>query len=89
MVQESMQQHSPFDVVFMDAQMTEIHGPEAAAAMRAMGFRGMVVAVSGNVVEEDVQHFKKCGADAFISKPLELEKVEKVMAGMEAVLCCV
>jgi CheY-like chemotaxis protein len=72
---------NPIDIIFMDSQMTVVHGPEAATKIREMGFTGMLAAVSGNILDEDVQHFKACGADLFISKPLDLSKVNEVVAG--------
>lgn len=81
MVKASMDQSKSFDIIFMDAQMTRVHGPEAALAIRKLGYVGAIVAVSGNVLEEDVVRFKKCGADVYITKPLELSKVEEVLLG--------
>lgn len=74
------EQGSSVDVVFLDSQMTHVHGPEAAAAIRSLGYTGLIVAVSGNVLDEDVLHFKRSGANSFISKPLDLSKIQDVLA---------
>ena len=71
----------PIDVIFMDAMMTNMHGPEATIAIRDLGYRGCIVAVTGNTLKEDVNHFLSCGADVFLSKPLQLSQLMKVMNG--------
>ena len=86
MVQKSKHQDEPIDIIFMDAQMTHVHGPEAAATIREMGYVGVIVAVSGNIMDEDVARYKKCGADLYLTKPLDLDKVEEVVTGMHAEL---
>ena len=43
LVQMAMEESRPFDVVFMASVMIHIQGPEAAQAMRAMGYGGMIV----------------------------------------------
>ena len=43
LVRMAMVESRPFDVVFMASVMIHIQGPEAAQAMRAMGYGGMIV----------------------------------------------
>jgi len=47
-----------------------MNGPEATAELRRLGFTTLIVGITGNVMEADVQHFISHGADAVIAKPL-------------------
>jgi CheY-like chemotaxis protein len=72
---------TPISIVFMDAIMTTVHGPEAARAMRDMGYTGCIVAVTGNTLQEDVDHYLSCGANLLLGKPLQLDKLREVLQG--------
>ena len=51
-----------------------MHGPDATAELRKAGYQGIVVGVTGNVLQDDIDYFFKCGADAVLSKPLNISK---------------
>ena len=59
----------PETIVFMDNIMIDLHGPEAAKQMREAGFKGGIIALTGNLVKEDVLLFLDAGADRLIGKP--------------------
>lgn len=61
--------------------MTKVHGPEAATVMRRMGYTGRIVAVTGNTLQEDIDHFLASGADIFLGKPLQLDRLQEVLEG--------
>jgi CheY-like chemotaxis protein len=48
-------------------------GPEATQKIRALGYTGVIVGVTGNVLEEDTKEFRDLGADAVLPKPFELQ----------------
>ena len=75
-----MEENQPFDAVFMDSVMIQMQGPEAAQAMRAMGFGGMIVGVTGNVMAEDVAHYLQAGADKVLFKPVEVDELDAVLS---------
>ena len=81
MVKTSIEQHSPYDIVLMDHQMPVMDGPAAAAAMRKLGFRGMIVGVSGHVLMEEGKHFLAQGADKVLSKPLVVSDLYNIISG--------
>ena len=68
-----------FDIICMDSVMESIDGLEATRCIRALGFRGVIVAISGNVQPEDVNAFMTAGADHFISKPFDLQQFSEVL----------
>ena len=60
----------PYDVIFMDNSMPIMNGPSAAKAIRELGVTVPIIALTGNVLEDDVRNFKFCGANAVLEKPL-------------------
>lgn len=60
-----------FDVVVLDNLMARMHGPETAERLRALGYKGMIVGLSGNSLEEDLKEFERRGANAVLVKPLD------------------
>lgn len=74
----------PFDVVFMDNIMIRMHGPEAATAMRTIGYEGLIVGVTGNVMAHDVSQYLDSGADFILSKPVKLEELVAVFRRLRA-----
>ena len=43
---------------------------EATAAIRALGFDRLIIALTGNVMDDDISCFMAAGADAVLAKPL-------------------
>ena len=56
-------------------------GIEACKLIRTMGFRGPIVAVTGNIVPEDVEEFLAAGADKLVGKPMKLETLVTTLDG--------
>ena len=65
---KSPENHIAF--IIIDNIMLNMHGPEAVARMRAAGYSGNILALSGNVLESDQFDFFKQGANFFVRKPL-------------------
>ena len=79
LVRRAMEEGRPFDAVFMDSVMMHMQGPEAAQAMRAMGFEGLVVGVTGNVMADDVALYLQAGADRVLFKPVVVDELDTVL----------
>ena len=68
----------PFDCILMDNQMPNMDGPTAASRLRELGWEGLIIGVSGNVLKEDVQYYKSMGANAVLPKPLNMTDLEEI-----------
>jgi CheY-like chemotaxis protein len=49
-----------------------MEGPDATSLLRKAGYSGIVIGLTGNVLQDDVDHFLRSGADAVLSKPLNI-----------------
>lgn len=62
--------HDDFDLVFMDMQMPLMGGEEATRLIRHAGIEVPIIAVTANVMSEDVERYKKAGCQALLGKPI-------------------
>ena len=62
--------HDDFDLVFMDMQMPLMGGEEATRLIRHAGIDIPVIAVTANVMSEDVERYKSAGCQALLGKPI-------------------
>ena len=87
-VVEEFQNSEPgeFDLIFMDIQMPVMDGYEAARCIRSCGHpdasRIPIVAMTANAFEEDVRRAMEAGMNAHIAKPIGVEKLIRVVAGL-------
>jgi CheY-like chemotaxis protein len=81
-VEESIEAKKPFDVIFMDNVMPNLTGPKATRLIRTTcGYKGMVVALTGSVLDDDVRDFMSSGATSVIAKPMQQAELEKILSG--------
>ena len=73
-------EHRIIDTVLMDFEMPLVNGPEATKRLRRMGYKGLIVGVTGNVLDEDVEFFMQRGADDVMPKPVSLKGLKEVWA---------
>lgn len=72
--------HRP-QVVLIDFALPGLDGLQVARQLRAgLGNAVTLVAVTGYVTEEDRQRARAAGFDAYLSKPVELEELNRVLA---------
>ena len=73
-----------FDIVFMDHMMHGMDGVEAMKRIRSdarnMGKVFPIVALTANAMSTAKQMFLAEGFDGFVSKPIELEEMERVLS---------
>jgi signal transduction histidine kinase/CheY-like chemotaxis protein len=71
-------QHQP-DVVFMDCHMPVLDGLDATRRLRASGDERPVVALTASVYAEDKQRCLAAGMTHFVSKPVTIASLRKVL----------
>jgi CheY-like chemotaxis protein len=49
-----------------------MRGPEATQKIRILGCRGVIIGVTGNVLEDDVKEFLDLGVIAVLPKPFDI-----------------
>lgn len=59
-----------FDCVLMDMEMPVMNGWEAAEALRAKGYSGLIIAMTAMTRPEDHERCLKAGCNRFIAKPV-------------------
>jgi CheY-like chemotaxis protein len=68
--------YTQYDAILMDSEMPNMCGPEATREMRALGYSGPIIGVTGN---EDHTDFNEAGADLVLMKPVNLASVKRAL----------
>jgi CheY-like chemotaxis protein len=81
-----MVQTNDYHLVLMDVQMPEMNGHDATRAIRALvgpKSRIPIIAMTANVLKEEVDRCKESGMDGYVPKPF---KREELVDALNAVL---
>jgi CheY-like chemotaxis protein len=68
------------DVILLDIGLPGMDGYQVIEALRAAGFRGHAIALSGYGQPEDTRKALQSGFDAHLVKPVEIETLERALA---------
>ena len=71
---------SDYDLIFMDMQMPNMTGYEAAALLKEQGVTTPIVAQTASAMKPDGQDCLDAGCDDYISKPIDLAKLRQVVS---------
>lgn len=80
----------PYNVIFMDINMPGMDGWETSMAIRSYEQknkinRTMIIAVTANALNEDIQRCYASGMDYYLPKPLDFNKVKEILDNLHIV----
>ena len=70
---------SHYDLILTDFMKPNMNGCELAQALRSDGFSGPIIGVTAATVGQERDDLIECGVDAALSKPLNLEELNKAL----------
>ncbi len=69
-----------FDVILLDMQMPELDGYATARELRSSGYRGRIIALTGNAAEDDRGRCLDAGCDEYSVKPIDRARLLSLCA---------
>ena len=81
---EMVRSRHAFDIILMDNQMPRMTGEDATEVLRReLNFQGIILGVTGNALDDDIQRFITKGVDEVIIKPMTtisfVESADRIM----------
>lgn len=73
-----------WDVILLDIGLPDMDGFELARRLRAAGYQGRIIAVTGYGGESDRERSAAAGIDTHLVKPVDFAVLEAVLSGEEA-----
>jgi CheY-like chemotaxis protein len=78
---EMYRKNPNYDLILMDIQMPAMDGYSATREIRSMeGGNVPIVAMTANAFSQDVKASKSAGMNDHVSKPIDIEKLQAVVA---------
>lgn len=80
LVKKSIKEDKPFDIIFMDIQMPNLDGRQAAKIVKTeLNYDGPVVAVSAFADASNIDDSLAAGMDHFLAKPLKRPHLHRLL----------
>jgi len=76
---EKVESGKTYDIIFMDHMMPQMDGMETTGKLRALGYKGAIVALTANALVGNAELFIQSGFDDFISKPVGIRQLNMVL----------
>ena len=76
---EAIKKDSSYDLIFMDINMPVLDGMEATKILKEMKISQPIIALTANALKGDKEKFLKAGMSDYISKPIEISELERVL----------
>jgi len=68
-----------FDIIFMDHYMPEMDGIETTKAIRALGYKEPIIALTANALVGQAEVFMANGFDGFLPKPIDTRQIDSTL----------
>jgi CheY-like chemotaxis protein/nitrogen-specific signal transduction histidine kinase len=68
-----------FDLILLDNVMPRMTGVELCKKLRASGNNVLVLGITGNALQDDIEEFKSAGANQVLTKPVQISKLKEVL----------
>ena len=68
-----------FDIIFMDHYMPEMDGIETTKAIRTLGYKEPIIALTANALVGQAEVFMANGFDGFLSKPIDTRQIDSTL----------
>eukprot|EP01041_Mallomonas_annulata_P011253 gene11253-23539_t len=68
------------DMIFMDNMMPRMTGIVATHCIRGLGFNKLIVGLTGNAMDDDVNEFLAAGVDVVFTKPMKIQQLHMLFA---------
>jgi len=78
-VKQAVRQEKSFDAILMDFQMPVMDGPAAIREIRNLGYTGLIIGVTGNVLPCDQDVMMRAGANLVLTKPVDADRLKAVL----------
>ena len=79
-VKQSITDNNLYDAILMDYQMPNMDGPTATQLIREMGYKGLIMGVTGNGLSVDVDTFLRSGANRVLLKPVDTAMIAAALS---------